>query len=90
MRTGLDGYYEGAGQQAIGRQQEGMEGGEQLMTVGVLLAKTVADLSFGGALLFYLVKFLVYGGCAFGAVLLGIKLRKFKDAKQSRKTDGSN
>lgn len=46
-----------------------------------LLAKGIADLSFGGALLWYLVKYVVSIGVAIGAVLLGIKLRKRKNAK---------
>ena len=49
---------------------------------GVVLAKTIADLSFGGALAWYLVKFLVSMAVAFCAILLGIKWRKSKNAKK--------
>lgn len=51
------------------------------MLTGVLLAKSLTDLTFGGAFLWYLVKFLVSGGLAFAAILLGIRLRKNKNAK---------
>lgn len=47
----------------------------------VLLAKTVADLSLGGAFAWYLVKYLLSGVLALGAIVLGIKLRKKKNAK---------
>ena len=50
--------------------------------VSVLLAKDIADLTFGGAFAFYLVKFLISGAVAYGAILLGIKWRKAKDAKK--------
>lgn len=52
------------------------------MLTGALLAKGLTDLTFGGAFLWYLVKFFVSGGVAFGAILLGIKLRKIKNAKK--------
>lgn len=50
------------------------------MTVA-LLAKSLVDLSFGGAFLWYLVKFLVSIAVAFAGIMLGIKLRKSKNAK---------
>jgi len=46
-----------------------------------LLAKTLVDLSFGGAFVWYLVKFLVSACVAFGGIKLGIKLRKSKNEK---------
>ena len=48
--------------------------------VGALLAKGIADLTFGGAFLWYLVKFIISAALAFVAVLLGIKWRKSKNA----------
>lgn len=51
------------------------------MLLGSLLAKGIADFTFGGAFLWYLVKYIVYGAVALGAILLGIKLRKKKNAK---------
>lgn len=48
---------------------------------GALLLKCLADLTFGGAFLWYLVKFLVSVGLAYGAILLGIKWRKSKNEK---------
>ena len=48
---------------------------------GVLLLKGLADLTFGGAFLWYLVKFLVSIGLAFVAILCGIKWRKSKNGK---------
>lgn len=50
--------------------------------MSVLLAKTVAELSFGGAFAWYLVKFLISLAVAVGAVLLGIRWRKSKNAKK--------
>lgn len=56
--------------------------------VGVLLAKfiadskSIADLSFGGAFAWYLVKFLISMGLAACAVMLGAKWRKSKNAKK--------
>lgn len=47
----------------------------------VLLAKSIADLSFGGAFLWYFIKALISGALAYCAILLGIKLRKSKNAK---------
>lgn len=55
-----------------------------MMTV---LAKSVADLSFGGAFAWYGVKFLISGALALGAIMLGIRLRKNKNAKNA-KVDG--
>lgn len=51
------------------------------MLISALLAKSVADMTFGGAFLWYLVKFILSAGLAFCAVLLGIKWRKSKNAK---------
>lgn len=48
---------------------------------GALLLKGLVDLTFGGAFLWYLVKFLVSVGLAYGAILLGIKWRKSKNEK---------
>lgn len=45
------------------------------------LAKSVADLSFGGAFAWYGIKYLISGALALGAIMLGIKLRKHKNAK---------
>jgi hypothetical protein len=53
------------------------------MLLNTLLAKGVAELSFGGAFAWYFVKYLVSAGVAFGAILLGIKLRKRKNAQIS-------
>lgn len=50
---------------------------------GALLLKGLADLTFGGAFLWYLVKFLVSLGVAYGAILLGIKWRKSKMKRQT-------
>lgn len=48
---------------------------------GAVLAKGIVDMTFGGAFLWYAVKYIICGVAAAGAVLLGIKLRKRKDAK---------
>ena len=45
--------------------------------VPVLLAKSIADLTFGGAFL----KALVSAAVAYAAILLGIRWRKSKNAK---------
>ena len=45
-----------------------------------LLAKSVADLSFGGAFAWYVGKYILSGALAFGVILLGIRLRKKKNA----------
>ena len=50
--------------------------------VSVLLAKGIADLSFGGAFAWYLVKFLVSVALAVAGIMLGIKWRKSKNAKK--------
>ncbi|RKI40836.1 hypothetical protein D7V86_11075 [bacterium D16-51] len=47
----------------------------------VLLAKGITDFTFGGAFLWYLVKYLVSAAVAFGGIMLGIRLRKNKNAK---------
>lgn len=52
-----------------------------------LLAKaieSVGELSFGGAFLWYLVKYIVYGVVAYCGILLGIRLRKNKNAKEGK------
>lgn len=54
--------------------------------VGVLLAKGLVDFSFGGAFLWYLVKFLVSAAVAFAAIVLGIKWRKSKNSKAQLET----
>ena len=51
--------------------------------ISVLLAKGLADLTFGGAFLWYLIKFIVSAGLAFAAVVLGIKWRKSKNSKNA-------
>lgn len=56
------------------------------MGFGVLLAKGLTDLTFGGTFLWYLVKFLISGVLAFVAILLGIKWRKSKNAKIAEET----
>lgn len=48
--------------------------------LGVLLAKGLADFTFGGAFLWYLVKYVICGILAVCAVMLGINLRKKKNA----------
>lgn len=53
------------------------------MIVGALLAKGVADFTFGGAFLWYLIKFIVSAVIAFCAIMLGMKWRKSKNAKMS-------
>lgn len=53
------------------------------MEVGVCLVKGLADLTFGGAFLWYLVKFLVSMALAGVAVMAGIKLRKRKNDKKA-------
>ena len=49
--------------------------------VGLLMAKGLVDFTFGGAFLWYLVKFLVSVVVAYAAIVLGIKLRKSKNGK---------
>lgn len=56
---------------------------------GAVLAKSIADLSFGGAFLWYFIKALVSIALAYGAILLGIKLRKSKNAKAGEKAEES-
>ena len=57
--------------------------------LGVVLAKSIADLSFGGAFLWYFVKALISIVFAYGAILLGIRLRKSKNAKAEAKVEES-
>ncbi len=49
--------------------------------ITVLLAKGITDFTFGGAFLWYLVKYLISAVVAFGGIMLGIRLRKNKNAK---------
>lgn len=49
--------------------------------VTAFLAKGIADFTFGGAFLWYLVKYLVSAVVAFCGIMLGIRLRKNKNAK---------
>lgn len=51
--------------------------------IGVLLAKGIADLSFGGALLWYVVKYIVSAALAVAAVMLGIRRCQNKTQRQS-------
>ena len=51
------------------------------MITTVFLAKSLVDLSFGGAFAWYLVKFLVSLVVAFAGIKAGIALRKSKNAK---------
>lgn len=53
------------------------------MMMGALLAKGIADFTFGGAFLWYLVKFIVSIILAFCAIMIGIKWRKSKNEKNS-------
>ena len=46
--------------------------------------ESVGEMTFGGAFLWYLVKYIVYGVVAFCGILLGIKLRKNKNAKEGK------
>ena len=50
------------------------------MLMGTLLAKSLTDLTWGGAFVWYLVKFIVSVVLAFCAIMLGIRLRKNKNA----------
>ena len=49
-----------------------------------LLAKGITDFTFGGAFAWYVVKFFVSVAVAMGGIMLGIKLRKSKDAKEGQ------
>ncbi|MCI7060658.1 MAG: hypothetical protein MR965_00445 [Lachnospiraceae bacterium] len=49
--------------------------------VSVFLAKSLADLTFGGAFLWYLIKALISMAVAYAAIMLGIRWRKSKNAK---------
>ncbi len=51
------------------------------MIMGALLAKGIADFTFGGAFLWYLVKFIVSAALALCAIMIGIRWRKSKNAK---------
>ena len=53
------------------------------MMMGALLAKGIADFTFGGAFLWYLVKFIVSIVLAFCAIMIGIRLRKSKNEKNN-------
>ncbi|MDE6852874.1 MAG: hypothetical protein K2J67_10405 [Lachnospiraceae bacterium] len=53
------------------------------MMMGALLAKGIADFTFGGAFLWYLVKFIVSAALAFCAIMIGIRWRKSKNNKNS-------
>lgn len=57
--------------------------------ITAFLAKGIADFTFGGAFLWYLVKYLVSAVVAFCGIMLGIRLRKNKNAKTAavRKTE---
>lgn len=50
---------------------------------GALLLKGLADLTFGGAFLWYLVKFLVSLGVAYGAILLVLSGESQKMKRQT-------
>ena len=52
--------------------------------LSVLLAKGLADFTFGGAFLWYLVKYVICGIVAVCAVMLGINLRKKKNATKEQ------
>ena len=52
----------------------------------VLLAKSVADFTFGGAFAWYFIRFVLSGVLALGAIMLGIKLRKNKNARLEAET----
>lgn len=54
------------------------------------MAKGLVDLSFGGAFMWYLVKFLVSVAVAYAAIVLGIKLRKSKNSKAELETAGAD
>lgn len=53
---------------------------------GLLLAKGLVDFTFGGAFLWYLVKFLVSVVVAYAAIVLGIKWRKSNNSKAELET----
>lgn len=52
-----------------------------------LLAKTLETLSFGGAFAWYLVKYIVSGALALGAIALGIRLRKRKNTRMESRSE---
>ena len=49
--------------------------------ITVLLAKGITDFTFGGAFFWYFLKYLISAVVAFGGIMLGIRLRKNKNAK---------
>ena len=51
--------------------------------IPAFLAKSLADLTFGGAFLWYFIKALVSMAVAYAAIMLGIRWRKSKTAKAS-------
>jgi len=63
----------------------GRKGEYMLLT---FLAKGIADFTFGGAFVWYLIKYIISGAVALGAILLGIKLRKKKNAKLAAAESG--
>ena len=52
----------------------------------VLFANSVADFTFGGAFACYFIRFVLSRALALGAIMLGIKLRKNKNAKLEAET----
>ncbi len=60
------------------------------MLMGALMAKGLTDLTWGGAFLWYLVKFIVSAALAFCAIMLGIRWRKSKNAAASANTTVEN
>ena len=51
--------------------------------IPAFLAKSLADLTFGGAFLWYFIKALVSMALPYAAIMLGIRWRKSKHAKAS-------
>ena len=65
----------------------GADSKNQEEKVMALLAKgieSVAELSFGGAFVWYLVKYIIFAVVAFLGIKTGIALRKNKDAKEGK------
>ncbi len=60
------------------------------MVTGIVLAKGLADMTFGGAFLWYLVKYIIYAAVAFSAIMLGIRLRKKKNEKKEMNEKDGN
>ncbi len=71
---GIDKILKKCGEEAAERQAG-------TMGVTLFLAKSLADLSFGGAFAWYFVKFLISIVVAFAGIKAGIALRKSKNAK---------